>query len=82
MGDLECKNWIEISAMEDTIFGRWERAVADNVYIRNGSRTNIGVQTYNTYQHNTTPLKSIGTMLHFVLFSTFGSCFGLFDTVG
>ena len=77
MGGLEYKNWIEMSAMEDTIFGRWERAVADNVYIRNGSRTNIGAQTYNTYQHNTTPLKSIGTMLHFVLFSTFGSCFGL-----
>ena len=27
----------------DTIFGRWELAVADDVYIRNGSGTNIGV---------------------------------------
>jgi hypothetical protein len=33
----------------NTIFGRWELAVADDVYIRNGSGTNIGAQTYNTY---------------------------------
>ena len=30
--------------MTDTIFGRWEFAVADDVYIRNGS--NIGVYTF------------------------------------
>ena len=35
----------------DTIFGRWELTVTDDVYIRNGSRTNIGAQTYNTYQY-------------------------------
>jgi hypothetical protein len=34
------------------IFGRWELAVADDVYIRNGSRTNIGVQTYNDQYFN------------------------------
>jgi hypothetical protein len=31
------------------IFGRWELAVADDVYIRNGRGTNIGEQTYNTF---------------------------------
>jgi len=35
----------------NTIFGRWELVVADDVYIRNGSGTNIGAQTYNTYQY-------------------------------
>ena len=49
MEGLECKNCGEMS-VRDTIFGRWELAVADNVYNRNGSRNNIGVQTYNTYQ--------------------------------
>ena len=34
------------------IFGRWELAVADDVYIRNGSRPNIGVQTYNNQYFN------------------------------
>ena len=29
----------------DTIFGRWELAVADDVYIKKGSRRNIGAQT-------------------------------------
>lgn len=33
-----------------TIFDRTELAVADDVYIRNGNGTYIGVQTYNTYQ--------------------------------
>jgi hypothetical protein len=32
------------------IFGMWELAVAD-VYIRNGSGTNVGAQTSNTYQY-------------------------------
>jgi hypothetical protein len=35
----------------DTIFGRWELAVAYNVYIGNESGSNIGAQTYNTYQY-------------------------------
>ena len=35
--------------MTNTIFGRWELAVADDrdVYIRNGIGINIGVQTFN-----------------------------------
>jgi len=47
---MECKNCVKMSVMI-TIFGRWELAVADNVYIKNGSRTNIGVQNYNNYQY-------------------------------
>jgi len=40
-------------SVTDIIFGRWELAVADDVNIRNGSRNNIGAQTYNTYnQYN------------------------------
>jgi len=45
----------EIS-VTDRIFGRWEFAVADYVYIRNGSRRNIdlqGAQTYNSNQYLT-----------------------------
>jgi len=45
MEGLEYKNWGKMSVM-DTIFGRWELTVADNVYIRNGSGTNVGVQTF------------------------------------
>jgi len=30
----------------NTIFGRWELAVADDVYIRYGSGTNIDAQTF------------------------------------
>jgi hypothetical protein len=37
------------SAATDTIFCRWELAVTDDIYIRNGS--NIGAQTCNTYQN-------------------------------
>ena len=48
MESLECKNWGEMS-VSDTIFGRRELAVADDVYIRNGSRSNVGAQTYNTH---------------------------------
>jgi uroporphyrinogen-III decarboxylase len=40
-------------SVKDTLFGRLELAVADNVCIRNGSRSNIGVQAYNTYQYKT-----------------------------
>ena len=36
MEDLECKNWGETSKTH-TIFGRWELAVSDDVFIRNGS---------------------------------------------
>ena len=32
-----------------TIFGRWELTVADDIYIRSLSRTNIGAQTYNIW---------------------------------
>jgi hypothetical protein len=42
------ENWGKMSAT-DTIFCRWELAVTDDIYIRNGS--NIGAQTYNTYQN-------------------------------
>jgi hypothetical protein len=35
----------------DTIFGRWERA-ADDAYIRNEIRSNIDVQTCNSYWYN------------------------------
>jgi hypothetical protein len=47
MEGLQCKNWGEMSVM-DTIFGRWKLAVTEDIYIR--SRSNIGAQTYNTYQ--------------------------------
>jgi tetrahydrodipicolinate N-succinyltransferase len=50
MEGLECKKWGEISVTA-TIFVRREVAVADGVYIRNGSRTNIGAQTYTSYQY-------------------------------
>ena len=43
---LGCKNCGEMS-VTNTIFGRWELAAADDVYIRNGSGTNIGGQTFN-----------------------------------
>ena len=45
---FELKNWGEMSVM-DTIFSRWELAVADNVYIRNRSRITMSVQNYNTF---------------------------------
>jgi len=38
-------------SMTDTIFGRRKLAVVDDVYIRNGSGSNIGAQTYNIYQY-------------------------------
>ena len=37
-------------SMTDTIFGRWDFAVADDVYIGNRSRSNIGALTCNSYQ--------------------------------
>jgi len=49
MDDFEFKNWVEMS-VTDTIFGRWKLSVADGVYIRSGRGTNIGSQTYNTFQ--------------------------------
>jgi hypothetical protein len=42
------QTWNEMS-VKNTIFDRWELAVADNVYIGNGSGCNIGVQTYQYY---------------------------------
>ena len=42
---LELKNLGEMSRT-NTIVGRWELAVADDVYINNGSGTNIGAQTF------------------------------------
>ena len=41
------------------ICGRWQFAVADDAYRKNGSGTIIGAQTHNTYQYSTyyaTPL--------------------------
>jgi len=38
-------------SVTNTIFGKWELAVADYVYFKNGSRTNIGAQIYNTNQY-------------------------------
>ena len=35
-------------SVTDTIFSRWALAVADDVYIRNRSGSNIGAQAYNT----------------------------------
>jgi hypothetical protein len=49
MESLECKNF-GIMSVTVTVFGRWELAVADNVYIRNGSKSNIGVQTFKVYR--------------------------------
>ena len=46
---LECKNCGDMLVYN---IGRWELAVANDVYVRNGSRRNIGVQTYNTYQYS------------------------------
>ena len=42
MEGFECKKWGEMSVTV-TILGSWEISVAYDVYIRNGSRTNIGV---------------------------------------
>ena len=50
MEGLNCKKWGKMS-VTDTIFGRWEIAVADNVYSKNENGTNIGAQTFNTYQY-------------------------------
>ena len=49
MEGLECKYSGKMS-VTDTIIGRWEIAVADKAYITNGSGSNIGAQTYNTYE--------------------------------
>ena len=35
------------NAKIEAIFGRWELGVVDNVYIRNGSSSDIGAQTSN-----------------------------------
>jgi hypothetical protein len=57
----------------DTIFGRRGLAVADNVYIKKGSRRNIGaqtlqdVQTYNTYQYFTHPQYSKNLLIQNVV---------------
>ena len=50
MYGFECKTWGE-TCVTDTIFCRWELAVADDVYIRNEGGNNIDAQTYNTYQY-------------------------------
>ena len=65
---LECKNWGEMS-VKDTLFGRLELAVADNVCIRNGSRSNIGVQAYNTYQYKTRHVLIKGLTFNLVLWN-------------
>ena len=44
-------NTLKIMLVTDTIFGRWELAVIDYVYIRNESGSNIDVQICNTYKH-------------------------------
>ena len=49
MKGLECKNWGDIS-VKVAIFDRWELAVGDKVYIRNRSRSNIGVQTFQVHR--------------------------------
>jgi hypothetical protein len=49
-GGLELQKMGQMS-VTDTIFGRWEIAVADNVYSKNENGTNIGAQTFNTYQY-------------------------------
>ena len=38
-------------SVTDMILGRWELALTDDVYIINGNGSNIGAQTYNTYQY-------------------------------
>jgi len=47
---LEFKHWGEMQ-VTTMIFGRWGLAVADDVYINNGSGNNIGGQTYNSNQY-------------------------------
>jgi hypothetical protein len=43
MEGLECNKWGEMSVTE-TIFVRWELVLTNDVYIRNGSGTNIGAR--------------------------------------
>ena len=65
-GGFGCKNWGEMS-VKDTLFVRLELVVADNVCIRNGSRSNIGVQAYNTYQYKTRHILIKGLTFNLVL---------------
>jgi hypothetical protein len=41
-------------SVTDTIIGRWELAVANDVNIKTGRWSNIGAQTFNNYQYYVT----------------------------
>lgn len=58
----------------EAIFGIWELAVVDDVYIRNGSRSNIGAQTYNNYQFRYTSQSINQSQLIFLLLDVLLSC--------
>ena len=66
--------WRAWNAAIEAIFGRWELVVVDNVYIRNGSGSNIGAQTYNNYQSRYTSQSINQSQLIFPLLDVLLSC--------
>ena len=57
------QKWGEMSVTV-TILGSWEISVAYDVYIRNGSRTNIGVQTFKMRRYRILISNTICTLTH------------------
>jgi hypothetical protein len=68
------QDWRAWNAAIEAIFGRWELVVVDNVYIRNGSGSNIGAQTYNNYQSRYTSQSIDQSQLIFPLLDVLLSC--------
>jgi hypothetical protein len=66
--------WRAWNAAIEVIFGRWELVVVDNVYIRNGSGSNIGAQTYNNYQSRYTSQSIDQSQLIFPLLDVLVFC--------
>ena len=66
--------WRAWNSAIEAIFGRWELVVVDNVYIRNGSGSNIGAQTYNNYQSRYTSQSINQSQLIFPLLDVLLSC--------
>jgi hypothetical protein len=66
--------WRPWNATIEAIFGRWELGVVDNVYIRNGSGSNIGAQIYNNYQYRYTSQSIHQSQLIFPLLDVLLSC--------
>jgi hypothetical protein len=61
----------------NTIFGRWELAVADNVYIRNGSRSNISVQTYSIHVQHKQQKLCLTQNITLIKFASISTCFSI-----